>query len=406
MSYPTFNLESNYQDINSDNADIVGRYVTLLWNAINKTTDEILQKVPTFNDVSQYYTANETTLEPVIFNAETVNSIIDYLKDLKNYTINSKNQLFFISEGELNSEYFNTLNATLVEGDVIVITSNEPRRTIKSFKQKQSDGSYQIVGTILSNNNYMECTQVISGTAYVTSDNPEILHGEGSEFFIRFMTYSQVSHKNKLYLNINGTVFDDIVFRGNSVLWGDISTYNKSTYHFVLNYVTGADGNTHARLEMISYIDKEINTGWIDCEYATFTQAITNHCIPRFVPYSRASSNRAKVRRIGNQVYLRGKLTNTAGINSNTYEEAFIIPSNCRPSYPIVLTAQGSSGHIFTLKISTGGNVEIGNFSGTEVTAGGSNYTSDYVNVETTPPETYWSSNGEEFNCFGSWLIN
>lgn len=405
MSYPTCDLKDNFQDINADNADIVGRYIMLSWRAISKTPDDILQKIPTFNDVSQYYTSNEDVLKPVIFNAETVNSIIKYLKELKNYTISTKNQLFFISESDLNSTTFDDLDNALVDGDIIAVTNNESRRVIKRFEQKQVDGTYQVVGTIPSNDKYVECSQVVSSTAYLTSSNSNILHGDGSDIFIRFMNVSLDSN-SQLYLNINGQPYNNIVFRGNPILWKDIR--KNYTYHFVLNYNHNEDGDLESRLEMISYLDKEIDTGWVDCEYASTVQSITGNRIPYFVPYNGVSSNRVKVRRIGEQVYLQGVLTNVIGVdNTKTYEQSFIIPAVCRPSRAISLVMQlGSYGRTFCLNILPNGNVKINNFSG-DISTGASKYPGAYTNLEATPIEGYYSGeNGEMLSCFGSWLVN
>lgn len=184
MGYPISNLRKDFQDINLDNAEYVARYSTLLRGALFGETDETLSRVPTFDDVSEYYNANKSNLDPVIFNAEVLNNLTQYVEDLKNYTIAVKNQVFFC-DINISKEEFDTLYGDIAEGDIIVYTDTQGEYTVfKNIVVKQSDGSYQTVIKFGNSTYYIE----------ITDDDIYSLEETGEEIKCYYSVYEEESH--------------------------------------------------------------------------------------------------------------------------------------------------------------------------------------------------------------------
>ena len=289
MGYPISNLRNDFEDINLSNYEIVKQYFMLENNAL--TTGD-------FRPVSTYYQENAEILDKVIRNADVFNSYTKAIEDLVNYTIATKNQLFFLSESQRAGNDFDTLDKYLVKGDIICITEDSSRRVIKRFEEKLSDGSYQLVGQVPSNKKYAKCERIISSTAYVTIENSEVFWEVGNDIFIWF---PKNNISSELYLDINGISYDNILCKNKRVTGKYIN--NGGVYHFVLCDNEDEDGNYETYLELLN---SDIDTGWIDCILSTGVNSYGQDSFPQ-------------VRRIGNTVHLRGAISSERPFRSLSF---------------------------------------------------------------------------------------
>ena len=346
MGYPISNLRKDFQDINSDNAEYVARYTTLLRETLYGETDETLLRVPTFDDVSEYYNANKNNLDPVILNAEVLNNLTQYVEDLKNYTIAVKNQIHF-ADINISPEDFDLLDENIAEGDILIYTRVvDTRKNITSIQKKLADGTYEIIFKMPSMIYYIEVTDAnihsledtgetidyeiipANGASPTTVSAPSSYNYLGScAISSDYINDGDVISINCLYA-INKEIYflkfhDKFYFinhgyNGNEqCLFG---SYTRKDFIFCVdglpklkNKITGGysngiltyddEGNILDRNQSVFLEKKESDTDWIDLDYDSDDLSVYYPNSP-----STTVNTAPQVRRIGNTVHMRGVL--------------------------------------------------------------------------------------------------
>lgn len=363
MGYPISNLKKDFEDININNREAIKEYSEALEKAIN-TGD--------FTEASNVYNKYKDTLNNVIINAETINNLTNYVEDLRKYTIESKNQLFFVSENYKESDSFAELDENLSEGDVLVVTDNSSRHVVKSFKEKLNDGNYGTVGTITSNKKYAECNSENidpTGIAHITIDNSDISWDNGDIFITFNSTYSSTKFSDNLRLEINDHMQLEVICKGEKVSWKEIK--QGCTYHFV--YVISHDTG-QPMLELIN-LESDSDTGWITLELTDFFESYVD-------------GTPLQIRKIGKIVHMRGIIK---PIIPNGFTEPFLVTTiseKFRPSIMENCVQQGSGVSRFMMQIKSSGEIEI------------SRYSKDNGTTAVTPPAGAW------LNCYATWFVD
>ena len=164
MGYPISNLRTDFQDINADNYQIIKTYEDKLTSAM--TTGD-------FTEVSDYVKQNGDVIFKVVTDANWKREITNYVLDLKNYTVTTKNQIMFC-DSNISTEDFKKIDAILRTNDVVVYLKNTEPTEIDKIDVKQENGSYLTIFTNMSTKNNVYY--------YEISDNDIAEIGESNKF--------------------------------------------------------------------------------------------------------------------------------------------------------------------------------------------------------------------------------
>lgn len=164
MGYPISNLRTDFQDINADNYQIIKTYEDKLTSAM--TTGD-------FSEVSDYVKQNGDVIFKVVTDANWKREITNYVLDLKNYTVTTKNQIMFC-DSNISTEDFKKIDAILRTNDVVVYLKNTEPTEIQKIDVKQENGSYLTIFTNISTKNNVYY--------YEISDNDIAEIGESNKF--------------------------------------------------------------------------------------------------------------------------------------------------------------------------------------------------------------------------------
>ena len=164
MGYPISNLRTDFQDINADNYQIIKTYEDKLTSAM--TTGD-------FSEVSDYVKQNGDVIFKVVTDANWKREITNYVLDLKNYTVTTKNQIMFC-DSNISTEDFKKIDAILRTNDVVVYLKNTESTEIQKIDVKQENGSYLTIFTNISTKNNVYY--------YEISDNDIAEIGESNKF--------------------------------------------------------------------------------------------------------------------------------------------------------------------------------------------------------------------------------
>lgn len=164
MAYPISNLRTDFQDINADNYQIIKTYEDKLTSAM--TTGD-------FTDVSNYVKQNGDVIYKVVTDANWKREITNYVLDLKNYTVATKNQIMFCNSN-ISTEDFAKIDAVLRTNDVVVYLKNTEPTEIDKIDVKQENGTYLTIFTNVSTKNNVY--------RYEISENDIAEIGESNKF--------------------------------------------------------------------------------------------------------------------------------------------------------------------------------------------------------------------------------
>lgn len=148
------------------------------------------------------------------------------------------------------------------------------------------------------------------------------------------------------------------------------------------------------------------DSGWIDCTIKSYNISGTN--IKAFLPYDNEPIHRLQVRKIKNQVFLRGILTPVAppevcnGPDAYTYPADMVkLPNGFAPAVYGTFVMQGSMQSRFAIRVSSTGGIMFERYS--------SNGTQEKFPLGTSKIENgkqVVTQNGAWLPCNATWLTD
>lgn len=210
----------------------------------------------------------------------------------------------------------------------------------------------------ITNEKYGTVTKINNGLVSVKEDAADIEHSN-----VPILNNVIVELGDRVVLGfVNNSIYNPVLLGTlekhtveNDVDWSDIenkpSTFPPSVHNHNDLYYT----NTEIDNQLLLKQDVIEDTGWKDLSLDS-----------NFTHYTE-TEQRAKYRRIGKTVYVRGAVKNTNAFTPSDEGTtvATINDTTCRPQYFYVFTQQGSGMNRFMLRINADGTIAIGRYGTT-----------------------------------------